>query len=137
MLTEPSPKRPSRRIGRREQLIGLLLIVVVVAGAAFVGLKLLGGSATAEAPQTVWQKITAGIRDTGVPKDTALQAFSYLYRVSIPGVTVPDGVAGSDYPTSGSGAMRWVQANWNALTADQQAVINRYLVPGPNDTSSR
>ncbi|HEX7590885.1 MAG TPA: hypothetical protein VF375_02965 [Candidatus Limnocylindrales bacterium] len=133
LLPEPAPRRSSHRIGRREQLIGLILIVVVVAGTAFVGLRLLGGSATTAAPLTIWQKITAGIRDTGVPKDTALQAFSYLYRVSIPGVTVPDGVAGSDYPTSGSGAMRWVQANWNTLTTDQQAVINRYLVPGPND----
>ena len=55
-----------------------------------------------------------------------------MYKVSIPGVTVPQGRDDSDKPTSGSGVMRWVQANWDALTPDQQAVINRYLVV-PND----
>ncbi len=128
------PTPPRRRIGRKAQLVGLLSILVVVGAAAFVGQGLLTGtSSPSVAAPTVWQNITAGIRDTGVPKDVALEAFAYLYQVDIPGVTVPKGIEGDDGPTSGSGAMRWVQANWAALTPDQQAVVNRYLVPGPND----
>jgi hypothetical protein len=128
------PHRAGRRIGRGAQLVGLLLILVVLGAVAFVGQGLLTGTpSSSAATQTVWQNITAGIRDTGVPKDVALEAFAYLYRVDIPGVSVPQGVEGGDAPTSGSGAMRWVRANWDQLTADQQAVINRYLVPGPND----
>jgi len=115
-------------------LVGLLLILVVIGAAAFVGRELLTGTpGSTAAPKTVWQNITAGITDGTVPKQTALEAFAYLYRVDIPGVTVPKGIEGDDGPTSGSGAMRWVQANWAELTPDQQAVINRYLVPGPND----
>jgi hypothetical protein len=114
-------------------VLGLLLIVVVVGAAAFVGQRLLTGGASPAASQTVWQNITSGIRDDGVPKDVALEAFAYLYHVSIPGVTVPQGVAGSDAPTSGSGAVRWVKAHWNELTPDQQAVIDRFTTAGPND----
>ena len=128
------PQQARRRIGRRAQLVGLLLILVVIGAVAFVGQELLTGTpGSTAAPKTVWQNITAGISDGTVPKQTALEAFAYLYRVDIPGVTVPKGVEGDDGPTSGSGAMRWVQANWAELTPDQQAVINRYLVPGPND----
>ena len=129
---ELAARRPGRRIGRRGQLIGLLLIVVVVGAAAFVGQRLLSGS-SATASQTVWQNITSGIRDDGVPKDVALEAFAYLYHVNIPGVTVPQGVSGSDAPTSGSGALRWVKAHWKELTSEQQAVINRFTTAGPND----
>jgi hypothetical protein len=129
----PMTKGSGRRISRRVQLAGLLLILVVVGAGAFVGQQLLAGTPTPTASKTVWQNITAGIRDTGVPKDVALEAFAYLYKVDIPGVTVPKGTDGADEPTSGSGAMRWVRAVWDQLTADQQAVINRYQVPGPND----
>ncbi|HEX7498487.1 MAG TPA: hypothetical protein VF344_08490, partial [Candidatus Limnocylindrales bacterium] len=109
-LESPPPARAGRRIGRKAQLIGALLILVVVGAVAFVGQGLLTGASTSAAPKTVWQNITAGIRDTGVPKDVALQAFAYVYKVAIPGVTVPNGTDGGDAPTSGSGAMRWVQA---------------------------
>jgi hypothetical protein len=64
-----------------------------------------------------------------VRKDIALEAFAYLYKVQIPGVVVPSGDDGSDRPTSGTGAMRWVQADWDQLTADQKAVVDRYLPP--------
>jgi hypothetical protein len=74
-----------------------------------------------------------GINNDSVPKQTALEAFAYLYQVDIPGVTVPQGIEGGDEPTDGSGALRWVQAHWSELTPDQQAVINRYTTPGPND----
>ena len=132
-LEPPRPARAGRRIGRRAQLIGVLLVLVVVGALAFVGQGLLSGTPTSTTSKTVWQNITSGIRDTGVPKDVALQAFAYLYKVTIPGVTVPSGTDGGDAPTSGSGAMRWVQAVWDQLTPDQQAVINRYQVPDPND----
>jgi len=56
-----------------------------------------------------------------------------VYRVDIPGVHVPSGVEGGDAPTSGTGAMRWVMTNWDQLTPEQQAVINRYRTAGPND----
>ncbi len=101
------------------------------------GLLLVGAVGVVEVPQwlspapsqTIWQTITAGIQDGTVPKQTALEAFAYVYKVDIPGVTLPQGTDAGDEPTSGSGVMRWVQANWNGLTPDQQAVINRYLAP--------
>ena len=58
-------------------------------------------------PPTVWQQITTGITDPRVPRQVALEAFSYLYRVPIPGVKVPAGRDNGDAPTSGSGALRW------------------------------
>jgi hypothetical protein len=82
---------------------------------------------------TIWQAITAGIANGAVPKQVALESFAYLYQVDIPGVTVPKGIEGGDEPTDGTGAMTWVRANWGSLTPDQQAVVNRFLVPGPND----
>jgi hypothetical protein len=108
-------------------LVGLLAIVGVA------GALVLPQFLASKPTQTVWQSITSGISDGAVPKQTALEAFAYLFKVDIPGVTVPQGRDGGDAPTSGSGAMRWVRANWDGLTADQKAVVNRYLVPGPND----
>ena len=136
-LEPPPPARAGRRIGRRAQLIGALLILVVVGALAFVGQGLLSGTPTSTTSKTVWQNITSGIRDTGVPKDVALQAFAYLYKVAIPGVTVPSGTDGGDAPTSGSGAMRWVQAVWDQLTPDQQAVINPHVDRHGLDRSCR
>ena len=128
------PERSGRRIGRKLQVIGLLVVLVVAGAVAFVGQGLLSGTPTAtSANKTVWQNITAGIRDTGVPKDVALEAFAYIYHVSIPGVTLPQGVAGGDAPTSGTGAVSWVKSHWDELTSEQQAVINPFITPGPND----
>jgi hypothetical protein len=129
----PTIRASSRRIPRKVQLAGLLLILVVVGAAAFVGQQLLAGTPTSTASKSVWQNITAGIRDTGVPKDVALEAFAYLYGVDVPGVTVPQGVAGTDRPTSGTGAVSWVMSHWSELTPEQQAVVNRFTKPGPND----
>jgi hypothetical protein len=130
------PRRPVaaftrrfRGLSVRRRLTALLALLVILALLVLELPQLL----TAAPSQTVWQAITAGVGDGVVPKDTALEAFAYLYKVDIPGVTVPKGVDGSDKPTSGTGAMRWVQADWKQLAADQQAVINRYLIPGPND----
>ena len=130
----PSPTSKSKssapRFRRRTwQLLGLLAILIVLAG--LVGVRVL--TAAPASTQTIWQAITAGIKNDTVPKDVALEAFSYQYKVSIPGVTVPGGVDGADVPQDGSGPLRWVQNHWAELTADQQAVINKYIVPGPND----
>lgn len=115
-----SPRR--RRRFKRRLLVPLLgLLVIVGAVGALVLPQFLASNQT----ETVWQSITSGITDGNVPKQTALEAFSYLFKVSIPGVTVPQGRDIGDAPTSGSGAMRWVRANWSSLTADQKAVNNR------------
>jgi len=59
-----------------------------------------GLTAAPASTQTIWQAITAGIKNDTVPKDVALEAFSYQYKVSIPGVTVPGGVCGPrPYPS--------------------------------------
>jgi hypothetical protein len=129
---QPASTRPvtgRRRFRRRLllPLVGLLAIVGVVGGLVVTQLN------ASKPGGTIWQSITAGITNGTVPKQTALEAFAYVYKVSIPGVTVPQGRDGADVPTSGSGVMRWVRSNWDELTADQRAVVNRYLVPGPND----
>jgi len=117
-----------RRFGRR-RIVALLGLLVVGGMAAFGLWRWLSPAPTA----TVWQAITAGITNGAVPRQTALEAFAYLYKVNIPGVTVPQGTEGGDGPTSGTGAMRWVRANWDQLTADQQTVIDGFLTPGTND----
>jgi hypothetical protein len=120
----------SRLRSRRWQLLGLALVVVLVGG-GLIGVRAL--TATPASTETVWQTIMSGIKDGTVPKDVALEAFAYQYRVSIPGVTVPQGVDGGDVPTSGTGSLRWVLNHWDELTADQQAIINRLTTPGQND----
>jgi hypothetical protein len=127
----PSATAPDRPRGRRVRRRWLALLVGLLAIGAVVALQVPQWLFPAPT-KTVWQEITAGIQDGTVPKQTALQAFAYVYKVNIPGVTVPQGRDDSDKPTSGSGVMRWVQANWDGLTPDQQAVINRYLVTDPS-----
>jgi hypothetical protein len=128
--TAGAPSDRRRRIRPLWALGALILIVILAAGAYLV----VPGLLSPAKQETVWQKISAGITDGTVPKDTALEAFAYLFKVDIPGVTVPSGVDGSDKPTSGSGALRWVQAHWNELTPAQQAIIDRITEPGPGDT---
>jgi hypothetical protein len=123
-----APKR--RESNHRRALLAGLAALLLIGGLAVTQLPRLLSSST---QPTVWQTITAGITDGTVPKDVALEAFAYLYQVDIPGVTVPNGVDAADRPTSGSGALRWVQANWDQLTPDQQAVINDVMTPGPGD----
>ncbi|MGZ6272984.1 MAG: hypothetical protein ACXWM8_01650 [Candidatus Limnocylindrales bacterium] len=116
---------PARRIRRRWLVVGLGLLVI----AGLLVLEVPQFLSSAPPLTTIWQKISSGISDGGVPTQTALEAFAYVYKVDIPGVVVPSGVDGGDSPTSGTGAMRWVQADWSQLTVAQQAVINRYLPP--------
>ncbi len=116
---------PARRIRRRWLAIGLGLLVI----AGILALEVPQFLSSGSSKETIWQTITSGITDSNVPKQTALEAFAYLYKVDIPGVVVPSGVDGGYAPTSGTGVMRWVQANWSQLTAAQQAVIDRYLPP--------
>ena len=108
----------------------VVLLVGVVGATQLPGLL---ASKPSKPEPTVWEGITSGIKDGTVPKDVALEAFAYLYKVDIPGVTVPKGIDASDRPTSGSGALRWVRANWDQLTAAQQAVVTGVTTPGPND----
>jgi hypothetical protein len=122
---------PNPHHGRRVRRRWLAVLVGLLAIGAVVALEVPQWLSPAPS-QSIWQEITAGIQDGTVPKQTALQAFAYVYKVNIPGVTVPQGRDDSDKPTSGSGVMRWVQANWDRLTPDQQAVINRYLVTDPS-----
>jgi hypothetical protein len=134
--SSPNPHQPASGSGaaiaghrvRRRWLALLIAAVAVVAIAAFELPQYLSPSSSSS-KTTIWQKITAGIADSIVPKDTALEAFAYLYKVQIPGVVVPSGVDGKDAPTSGTGVMRWVQADWSQLSSAQQAVIDRYLPP--------
>ena len=113
--------------------MALLALLAMVALLAVEVPRLLFPSASGKPPETIWQTITDGISDGTVPKQTALEAFAYLYKVDIPGVTVPKGIDGDDEPSDGSGPMSWVHADWDQLTTDQQAVINRFMQPGPND----
>ena len=126
---EPRSEPRGRRRFRRRLLVPLLGLLVIV---GVVGGLVLAQLFTPSPTQTTWQAITSGITDGTVPKQTALEAFAYVYKVNIPGVTVPTGRDGGDAPTSGTGAMDWVQANWSQLTPDQQAVIDTYITPGPN-----
>jgi hypothetical protein len=87
----------------------------------------------ATAPQTVWEAISSEMTGEDVPVETALKAYAYLTGLEIPRVQVPAGVRGDDAPTSASGALRWVRANWSQVAPDQQAVIEASLVPRPGD----
>ncbi len=124
--TEPqvSTPAPRRRFDRRKAavLLGILVILVVVAAGLY------RYFAPPASGQTIWQKITSATRADGtLPAQAALEAFAYDFHVSIPGVTIPSGVEGGDAPTDGTGPMRWVQANWDSLTAAQQAVIKPFM----------
>jgi hypothetical protein len=123
-----TPGSPStkRRVDRR--ILAVLAAVVIIAALLAFALPQFLSSTPSK---TIWQEITAGITDGTVPKQTALEAFAYVFKTDIPGVTVPKGQDAGDVPTSSSGVMRWVKANWDALTPAQQAVINRYTAPQP------
>jgi hypothetical protein len=130
-VSEPAgrPARDGRRFDRRKLLVllGVLVVAVVVAVQAFQYVF-----RSTPSGLTIWQKITAGISaDGSVPAQTALEAFAYDFKVSIPGVTVPSGVEGGDAPTDGTGPMRWVQAVWSSLTPAQQAVIEPFASADP------
>lgn len=127
----PAAAEPQHRRRRRVVLLGLLL-VALVALAVVVALAL-RVRAPSPVEQTVWQAITAGITDGAVPKNVALEAFADDYAVSIPGVQLPAGRGNDGAPSDGSGPLRWVLNHWSELTPDQQAVIDRYIEPGPND----
>jgi len=118
-----------RRSNRRllVPLFGVLLIVGVTAAVVLPGIL------ASKTTPTVWESITSGIQEGVVPKQAALEAFAYIYKVSIPGVTVPGGRDGGDAPTSGTGALDWVRAVWGQLTPAQQAVIDGYTTLGAND----
>jgi hypothetical protein len=124
------------RFTARHRWPALITLALLIA-AATIGLLVVrpwAGPSNAEAP-TVWAEITDGITADGVPTQVALEAFAYAYKVAIPGVVIPAGRDGGDAPTSGTGVTRWVLANWDHLTADQQAVIRRYL-PAPGSAAT-
>jgi hypothetical protein len=76
---------------------------------------------------TAWERATAGIRRDGtVPLETALAAFVVAFG-PLPGVPDPDGELG--FEGSGSGPLRWVLANWDGLTREQQEAVRRYIDP--------
>jgi hypothetical protein len=134
-MNAPSTRRPFVARHRWPLLIAVVLLVAV----ATIGLLIVrpwAGPSTSWSA-TIWAEITSGITDGQVPKQVALEAFAYDYRVTIPGVVVPVGRDGGDAPTSGSGVVRWVQAHWTELTPGQQAVIDPLITPGPNDEVSR
>jgi hypothetical protein len=113
--------------------VALLALLAIVALVAVAVPQFLSPAASSKRPETIWQTITDGVTDGTVPTQTALEAFAYLYKADIPGVTVPKGIEGGDEPSDGSGPMSWVHADWDQLTSDQQAVVNRFLQTGPND----
>jgi hypothetical protein len=125
---DPSPPR-RRRLDHRKAaaLLGFAIIAIVVAAGLYQYL-----APSSSSGLTIWQKITAGISADGtVPSQTALEAFAYDFKVSIPGVTLPSGVEGGDAPTDGTGPMLWVQAVWSSLTPAQQAVIEPFMTVQP------
>ncbi len=129
-----SVRLPSSLRGRRGLwALGAAVVVILVIAAVLVALR---GQMAPSGPATMWSTIMSGATGETVPKDVALEAFAYVYKVDIPGVTLPDAVKGADVPTSGSGVTRWVRALWDELTPDQQAVIDRLTTPQPGDLVS-
>ncbi len=131
VTTPPTQAVPHARGGRRALLLGLLL--VAVAAMVVMALTLRAIAPSPEGP-TIWQAITSGIGDGPVPRDIALEAIAYEFGVSIPGITVPAGRDGDDVPSSGTGAIRWVQGVWSQLSPEQRAVIEPFLHPEPGGT---
>lgn len=126
------PPGSARRglLSGRHRRRSLVLLVALVAIAAVVAVEVPQWLFPSGTQSTIWQNITDGITNGTVPKQTALEAFAYVYKVDVPGVKVPDGVEGGDEPDSGTGVVSWVQANWKSLSPEQQAVVNRYISPG-------
>src|SRR5271157_960107 len=90
-----APRQPrSRRRPRRRWLVALLALLAIVALVAVEVPPWPFPAASGKPSETIWQTITDGITDGPVPKQTALEAFAYLYKVDIPGVTVPKGIEG-------------------------------------------
>ncbi len=112
-----------------------LVLLLLSVASVVTGLLIAGPWAQAPAAQskTVWQEISSGITGGQVPKQTALEAFAYLYHVTIPGVQVPAGRNDGQGPSSGTGVVSWVQNHWAELTPAQQAVIDPFITQGPND----
>jgi hypothetical protein len=128
------PRSLTASLRRRPRLLAVIVILLisVLVGSVLI-LTRQQRTENVAATQTTWAAITGKIRNGRPSKEVALEAFSYLYRVDIPGVHVPTGTSRDDVPPTATEVTRWVQANWNALTPEQQAVVNRYLVAGPND----
>ncbi|MBA2718286.1 MAG: hypothetical protein H0U52_03435 [Chloroflexi bacterium] len=119
---------PRRRIAAAVIAVAILLLIVVL-----LLLRPWDRTAAAAAPQTVWQAISSEMTGEDVPVATALKAYAYLTGLDIPRVQIPAGVRGDDTPTSASGALRWVRANWAQVAPDQQAAIEASLAPQPGD----
>jgi hypothetical protein len=87
-----------------------------------------GATTTAPAPQaqSAWEVAVAGIADGVVPVEVALEAFAVAFG-PLPGVASPPGRLAS--VTSGTGALRWIRANWEALTPEQQGMVSAYENP--------
>jgi len=86
----PVSDRPrGRRRPRRRWLVALVALLAIVALVAVAVPQFLSPAASSKRPETIWQTITDGVTDGTVPTQTALEAFAYLYKADIPGVTVP------------------------------------------------
>lgn len=73
--------------------------------------------------ESAFESVLRGIDDGQVPVDVALQAFVLAFG-PLPGVEVPSGPVGTI--RSGSGPLRWVRANWDRLTTEQQVAVQQY-----------
>jgi hypothetical protein len=121
----------------RRSFPALYALVLVAAGcsggsidttSSSAGATTLDASTTTTIPAeaSAWRSAVAGIEDGVVPPEVALQAFVLAFG-PLPGVERP---AGAETPIpSGTGALRWVRRNWDALTEEQRAAFTAYIEP--------
>jgi hypothetical protein len=112
----------------------LLVALVATACSGAAGSPGGGSGATGDAPedQTAWERVVTAMDEGPVSLESALGAF-VLAIGPLPGVDAPPG---ERTPIrSGTGALRWVLANWDDLSGAQRDAVDAYL-DGGDDASA-
>ncbi len=114
-------------MGRHERWLAAVAVFASVSGGLVGCGGGGGGGGRAQAPTTAWNAVVDQFNPDGsVGVDAARQAFA-LVVAPLPGVQAPQGARPQLH--SVSGPVRWLLANWHALTDDQRAAAAAVIDP--------